>query len=108
MPAAFHDCPPADQEVVGSVVLSERSKDELPPLPVPTEGPGAEIVARTSGDLNRMSDDDLLGPDYQAWLARRKTDARTTVTKGFDVRLKADEVMARAEDVLAKLGKRVG
>lgn len=88
--------------------MSERSKNELPPLPVPTEGPGAEVIARTAGDLKRMSDDDLLGPDYQAWLTRRRTEARTTVTKGFDVRLKADDVMARAEEILAKVEKADG
>jgi len=88
--------------------LAGRDKDELPPLPIPSEGPGAEIVVRSSADLGRLSDEELLGADYQGWLERQKTQARTTVTKGYDVRLKADDAMARAEEVLAKLEKTRG
>ena len=79
------------------------------PVPVPAEGPGSEIVAHSRRELEQMSDAELLGEDYAAWLARRKMEARTTVTKGYDARLRAEEAMAKAEEILkraeAKLGK---
>ncbi|MEM9839439.1 MAG: hypothetical protein AAF830_09845 [Pseudomonadota bacterium] len=78
--------------------------------PVPTTGPGAEIVAKSVRDLETMSDTDLLGQDYPEWLKGRKAAARTTVTKGFDERLRAEDAMAEAEELLkkaeAKLGKK--
>ncbi|MEM1379860.1 MAG: hypothetical protein AAGH41_04460 [Pseudomonadota bacterium] len=82
--------------------------DENAPVPVPTSGEGSEIVARSAGEVERMSDEELLGHDYQAWLDKRKVAARTTVTKGIDARLRADDVMAEAEDLLARAEARLG
>lgn len=82
--------------------------DEDKSLPASTEDPGTEIVVRNVRDLEHMSDAEMLGEDYAEWLRKRKAAARTTATKGYDVRLRAESAMAEAEEQLKKAEDKLG
>mgnify|MGYP006266236449 CR=1 FL=1 len=87
---------------------SEPENEGKLELPVPKDGPGAEIVARSRRDIETMTDAELLGGDYSAWLGRQKARAQATAARGQDARLRAEKAMAAAEAQLARLEARRG
>jgi hypothetical protein len=79
--------------------MDERELRSLTPL---SPGEGTEIVARRPSDIAEMSDEELLGPDYEPWLARRKAEAAGALNRGKAIRSKAEFAMRKAEATLRK------
>ncbi|GGY46902.1 hypothetical protein [Parvularcula lutaonensis] len=53
-------------------------------------------------DLRRVSDKELLGPDYKEWLRKRRSGIDETLRKGRETRSRAEKAIEDAERMLGK------
>lgn len=66
---------------------------------------GGEIIVRSAKDLENLTDAELLGKDYQAWLRRRKKEAEATLRSGLSARERAERAMKDAEQTVERAKK---
>ncbi|MEE4208674.1 MAG: hypothetical protein V2I43_05360 [Parvularcula sp.] len=77
--------------------------DERPPaMPARSGDEGGAIVARRPADIAAMSDEELLGEDYDEWLGEQKNETSRVLSRGQAQRSRAEFAMRKAEASLEK------